>query len=143
MTELTLETLRAELAPMHAQLAELAPMRAQLAELAPMRAQIAGVEASLVGLDARVSGLDAKVASMRAQLESLPMIGRAITVLQQETRSLRAAFNDFARTNVTAGEIEALHADVNRVQAENFELQTRLATVERILEELQERGGGS
>jgi hypothetical protein len=46
---------------------------------------------------------------------------------------LRAAFNDFARTNVTAGEIEALHADVNRVQAENAELAARLATVERLL----------
>jgi hypothetical protein len=33
-------------------------------------------------------------------------------------RSLRAAVNDFARTNATVGEIEALHADVNRMQAE-------------------------
>ena len=56
-------------------------------------------------------------------------------MLQQETRALRAAFNDFARTNVTAGEIEALHADVNRVQAENAELAARLATVERLLQE--------
>jgi len=74
---------------------------------------------------------------MRAQLDGLPLINRSLTVLQQETRALRAAFNDFARTNVTACEIEALHADVNRVQAENAELQTRLATVERLLEELQ------
>jgi prefoldin subunit 5 len=113
MTDLTLETLRAELAPLRAQLED---MRAQLA------------------------GLDAKVAPMRAQLDGLPLISRSLTVLQQETRALRAAFNDFARTNVTAGEIEALHADVNRVQTENAELQTRLATVERLLEELQRRG---
>jgi hypothetical protein len=52
-------------------------------------------------------------------------------------RSLRAAFNDFARTNVTVGEVEALHTDVNRVQAENAEPQPRLATVERLLEHLQ------
>jgi len=109
--DLTLETLRAELAPLREQLADL---RAQLA------------------------GLEANVASMRAQLDGLPPINRTLTVLQQETRALRA-FNDFARTNVTAGEIEALHADVNRVQAENAKLQTRLPTVERLLEELQRR----
>ena len=119
MTDLTLEVLRAELAPMRAQLAEL--------------------DAKTSSLDAKVSSLDAKVSPMRAQLDGLPLIGRGVTILQQETRALRAAFNDFARTNVTAGEIEALHADVNRVQAENAELQTRLATVERLLDELQGR----
>ena len=104
-----------------------------------LRAQLAGLEAKVSGLDAKVSGLEAKVAPMRAQLDGLPLINRSLTVLQQETRALRGAFNDFARTNVTAGEIDALHADVNRVQAENVELQTRLATVERRLEELQRR----
>jgi chromosome segregation ATPase len=127
MTELTLETLRAELAPIHAQLGELAPMRAQLGDL---NAKVASIQAQL-------SDLEVKVAPMRAQLEGLPLISRALTVLQQETRALKAAFNDFARTNVTAGEIEALHADVNRVQAENMELQHRLATIERRLEDLQ------
>lgn len=122
MTELTLETLRSELAP----------MRQQLAELAPIRAQIAGLET-------RLAALDAKVAPLRAQLDGLPLISRSLTVLQQETRALRAAFNDFARSNVTAGEIDALHADVNRVQAENAELQARLATVERLVDELQGR----
>ncbi len=129
MTDLTLETLRAELAP----------IRAQLAELAPLRDRLDGLDAKLAGLDAKLAGLDAKVSPMRAQLDGLPLINRSLTVLQQETRALRAAFNDFARTNVTAGEIEALHTDVNRVQAENAELQTRLATVERLLEDVQKR----
>ncbi len=119
MTDLTLETLRAE--------------------LAPLRDRLDGLDAKLGGLDARLVDLDAKVAPMRAQLDGLPLINRSLTVLQQETRALRAAFNDFARTNVTAGEIEALHADVNRVQAENAELQTRLATIERLLEDVQKR----
>ncbi len=136
MTDLTLETLRAELAPIHAQLAELSPLREQVSDL---RAQIADLDAKLAGLDAKLAGLDAKVSPMRAQLDGLPLINRSLTVLQQETRALRAAFNDFARTKVTAGEIEALHADVNRVQAENAELQTRLATIERLLEDVQKR----
>jgi hypothetical protein len=41
---------------------------------------------------------------MRAQLDGLPLINRAVTVLQQESRSLKAAFNDFALTNTTAGD---------------------------------------
>ena len=65
------------------------------------------------------------------------MINRALAVLQEDMRSLKAASNDFARTNVTSGEVKALHADVNRVQAENTELQARLATVERLLEPLE------
>ena len=87
--------------------------------------------------DLTLESLRNELAPIRAQLDGLPVINRALTVLQQEMRSLRAAFNDFARTNVTAGEVEALHADVNRVQAENAELQTRLATVERLVEQLQ------
>jgi ubiquinone biosynthesis protein UbiJ len=99
MTDLTLENLRSE--------------------LAPIRAQLDGLPA------------------IRAQLDGLPVINRALTVLQQDMRPLRAAFNDFARTNVTVGEVEAFHSDVNRVQAENAELQARLAIVERLLEQLQ------
>jgi septal ring factor EnvC (AmiA/AmiB activator) len=116
MTDLTLETLRAE--------------------LAPLRDQVGDVRSRIADMRAQLADLDVKVAPMRAQLDGLPQISRSLTVLQQEIRVLRAAFNDFACRSVTAGEIEALHADVNRVQAENVELQTRLATVERLLAEL-------
>ncbi len=87
--------------------------------------------------DLTLENLRSELAPIRAQLDGLPVINRALTVLQQDMRSLRAAFDDFAGANVTAGEAEALHADVNRVQAENAELQARLATVERLLEQLQ------
>jgi hypothetical protein len=90
------------------------------AELAPLRAQLDGLPL------------------IRAQLDGLPLIQRAVTVIQQDVRGLRAAFNDFALTNPTAGEIEALHADVNRVQAENAELATKVATLERLVRELQQ-----
>jgi hypothetical protein len=36
------------------------------------------------------------------------------------------------------GEIEALHADVNRVQAEYAEIGVRVVTLERLVRELQE-----
>jgi hypothetical protein len=82
--------------------------------------------------------LRAELAPLRVQLDGLPLIQRAVTVIQQDVRGLRAAFNDFALTNPTAGEIEALHADVNRVQAENAELATKVATLERLVRELQQ-----
>jgi hypothetical protein len=97
MTELTLEILRAELAPIHTRLGT---------------------------IEARVAGL--------------PLIGAAIETLRQDVRMLRTAINDMARVNITAGEVEALHFDIDRVQAENMELATRLATVERLLEELRQ-----
>ena len=68
----------------------------------------------------------------------MPLLNRSLTVLQQEMRGLKAAFKDFARTNVTTGEIQALHADVNRVQAENAELAAKVATLERLVKELQD-----
>jgi hypothetical protein len=76
-----------------------------------------------------------ELAPMRAQLDGLPVINRALATLQSDTRAIRAAFNDFALTNVTKGEIEALHFDLNRVQAENAELQRRVATLERLNDE--------
>jgi hypothetical protein len=70
-----------------------------------------------------LENLRSELAPIRAQLDGLPVINRALTVLQQDMRSLRAAFSDFAGANVTVGDVEALHADVIRAQAENSELQ--------------------
>lgn len=82
-----------------------------------------------------LEALRSELAPMR---EELAFVRRAVVALQQDTRALRAAFNDFALTNPTAGEIQALHDDVNRVQAENADLQLRLATAERLIRELRE-----
>jgi len=62
---------------------------------------------------------------------------RMLDILQQDTRLIRAAVNDIARVDVTSGEVEALHQDVNRVQAENAELAAKVSTLERIVRELQ------
>lgn len=85
MTELTLETLRAELAPLH------------------------------------------------ARVDGLPLLGSAIAALQRDVRMLRAAINDMARVNITAGEVEALHDDINSIQERQTSIETRLATLERAL----------
>jgi len=62
---------------------------------------------------------------------------RAVVAPQQDTRSLKAAFNDFARVQPTSGEIEALHEEVNRVEAQNAELQIRLDGLEHKVRELE------
>jgi chromosome segregation ATPase len=100
--------------------------------------RLTGVEQRLTGVEGRLTGIEATLLPMRAQLDGLPFINRAVTTIQQEVRAVRAAFNDFALTNPTVGEIQALHHDVNRVQAENAELAHKVATLERLVRELQE-----
>jgi hypothetical protein len=104
--------------------------------------QLAAMDGRLATADGRLTAVNERLAalvSMRAQLDGLPLINRTVTVIQQDVRGLRAAFNDFALTNTTSGEIDALHQDVNWVQAENAELAVKVATLERLVRELQER----
>src|SRR5262252_4171245 len=47
---------------------------------------------------------------------------RMLDMLHQDTPMIRGAVNDFARESVTAGEVEAIHHDLNRAQREIAEL---------------------
>jgi ubiquinone biosynthesis protein UbiJ len=84
--------------------------------------------------------LRSELGPIMARVDGIPVISGSITGMQQDVRALKAAFNDFARTNVTVGEIKALHEDVNRVQAENAQLAARLSTLERLIEGLKAPG---
>lgn len=84
--------------------------------LEAIRAELTPIRARLDAIDARVNGL--------------PLIGEAIAVLQRDVRLLRAAVNDMGRTNITAGEVEAMHADIDRALAELRELTARVVTLE-------------
>ena len=75
---------------------------------------------------------------MRAQLDGLPPINRTRTVIQQDVRSLKAAFNDFALTSPTTGEIEALHAKLIVCKPRTPSLPVKVATLERLVRELQD-----
>jgi prefoldin subunit 5 len=81
--------------------------------------------------------LRAELAPIKARVDGLPFITRQLELVRQELRQLKAAFNDFALTNVTAGEIAALHQDVNAIQTKHLELETKLATLERLITEMQ------
>ena len=104
-----------------------------------LRSELAEGDARALQADTRA--LRADVASMRARLDGMPTLQRNLTVTQQEVRRLKAVFNNFAATNPTAGQIEALHSDVNRVQAENIELAVKVATLERLVGEMQDATG--
>jgi hypothetical protein len=101
LTDLTLELLREELAP----------------------------------IEQRLGAIEARLVPIEARLDGLPIMNRRLVGVEQNLRMLKSAFNDFALTNPTTGEIQALHEDVNRVQADYSELATRLTTVERLLEQ--------
>jgi DNA repair ATPase RecN len=87
-----------------------------------------------------IDGLQAELASVREQLKiieikvsGIPLIAESTHDLRRDLRMVKAAINDMARVNITAGEVEALHEEIDKIQAENAELATRLATVERLL----------
>ena len=123
MTELTLETFRTGMQT------ALEPIRAELqAALEPMRAQ-------LVSHSAQLATLNSEVKSIRIHVDGLPMIGISVHELRQDMRMMRAAINDLARTNITAGEVAAMHDDINRVQDKQMELERRIATLEREAQE--------
>jgi hypothetical protein len=76
-----------------------------------------------------------ELAPIRAQVDGIPLIQRAISIMQQEQRMMKAAINELARTQFTGGEVEALHSDVNSVQATHLQLESRIVTLERELKE--------
>jgi chromosome segregation ATPase len=140
MTDLTLEILREELAPIRASITTVqANIATVQADVAAVQADVAAVQASVATLEANVATLQADVAAMRPNVEGIPLIQRAVSVIQQEQRMMKAAINDLARTQFTTGEVEALHTDVNAVQSTHMELETRVLVLERQVKELRDR----
>jgi hypothetical protein len=74
------------------------------------------------------------LAEMRSELATLSKhVGdqdRLLNILQQDTREIRSALNDMARTNLTPREVEALHSDANRLQQGIAELEGRVDVIE-------------
>ena len=123
MTELTLEALRAELAPIRD-------------EQAATRAEVARIHARLGAIDARLGAIEARLGAIEPLAAGIPLLHRAIEQLRHESRQIKIAVNDIAAVQMTAGEAEALHTDVNKTMTRQDQLEARLATVERLIEEL-------
>lgn len=82
-------------------------------------------------LRAELEPIRQELAAWRPLMAGLPIVGAAIESLRHDVRTLRAAINDMARINITAGEVEALHADIDRLDTKQMELEARLAALER------------
>jgi hypothetical protein len=123
MTDLTLENLQAALLPLHTGLTELTSRL--ISEMANMRIRVDG-------LASRVDGLASEMANVRIRVDGLPLLGVAVETLRQDVRMTRAAINDISRINITAGEVESMHTDIDRTMARQDAMETRLATLERL-----------
>jgi hypothetical protein len=85
------------------------------------------IRSDITVLKADVAVIKADIAAIKTEQHTHAGF---LDVLQQDVRLIRAAVNDMARTDVTAGEIEALHHDVNRFQRQLLELTTRVEALE-------------
>ena len=103
-----------------------------------LREELAPIHAGQDALRARVDKIAAALDAMRPNVDGIPFLQRTLSTVQQEQRMMKAAINEIARTQFTSGEVDALHADVNAVQARDMELQTRLVTLEREIKETKE-----
>jgi chromosome segregation ATPase len=95
--------------------------------LRSIQADIAGLKADMTGLKHDMAGLKADNADAKAELRSHSDV---LNILLQEVREVRAAVNDIERTRVSAGEIEALHHDVTRMQRGLSDLTVRMERME-------------
>jgi ubiquinone biosynthesis protein UbiJ len=74
-----------------------------------------------------IAGLKADLGGVKTEVR---VHSRTLDILLQEGRLLRAAVNDFAKENVTPGEVEAIHHDLNRLRHEVSELTVRVEMIE-------------
>jgi hypothetical protein len=79
-----------------------------------------------------MDGLASEISSVRIRVDGLPLLGVAVETLRHDVRMTRAAINDMSRVNITAGEVEAMHTDIDRTMARQDAIETRLATLERL-----------
>src|SRR5258708_16653085 len=92
------------------------------------------VLAMLRRLDTNVERMGADIVRLTADMSAvkteLRVHTRTLDILLQEGRLLRAAVNDIAKENVTPGEVEAIHHDLNRLRHEVSELTVRVEMIE-------------
>jgi hypothetical protein len=70
------------------------------------------IQGDIAGIKGDVAGLKNDMGAVKTELR---VHSQTLDILLQEGRMLRAAVNDLARENVTPGEVEAIHYDLNRL----------------------------
>jgi DnaJ-domain-containing protein 1 len=92
-----------------------------LKSLGDLRAEVAGLRKEMNAFSFAQAGFSA----------AQKVFGNDINAMQQDVRMIRAALNDMARTNVTAGEVEAIHTDINRLNADYRDLAIEVEIIKR------------
>jgi len=67
---------------------------------------------------------------VRAISISIKLHGKMLNDIQQDVRDIRAAVGDMERTRLTAGEADALHLDLSRLQETVSALAVRVGVFE-------------
>lgn len=91
-------------------------------------------------IETRLDAVEKQIAAVREKIDAQPdmrLLGHQIEVLikrvgaleEKNTRAI-SAINDFARENVTPGEVEALHSGLSEVRSIEFDFDVRLRRVE-------------
>lgn len=108
-----------------------------LAAIADLKAH---VSSEVARLDAKVGHLQVEVAGLRERFDKQPdlrllghqmqaLIDRVSSLKEKNVRAL-AAINDFARENVSPGEVEALHSELKEMRELEFRHDVRLRRIE-------------
>ena len=84
------------------------------------------LQAALEPLQRAVTVLQQDVTALRLEATAHT---RVLDILPQDARLLRGSINDMAKESVTAGEMEAVHHDLNRMQLEVARLAARVEPV--------------
>lgn len=71
------------------------------------------IQGDIAGVKGDIAGLKADMTTVKSELR---VHSRTLDIVLQEGRLLRAAVHDIAKENVTPGEVEAIHHDLNRLQ---------------------------
>jgi ubiquinone biosynthesis protein UbiJ len=85
------------------------------------------IRADMASLTAKVDHISSDQSVFRTEQRTQ---SRTLNILLQEGRMVRAAVNDLAKENVTPGEMEAVHEDLNRLRLEMDSVITRIEQLE-------------
>jgi hypothetical protein len=92
---------------------------------------------TLEALRAELAPITRRLAAIEPAAAGIPFIQRGIETLRHEIRQIKFAINDVAAIQMTSGEAEALHDDVDKTMNKQNELEARIVTLERLIKELQ------
>jgi DNA repair ATPase RecN len=94
-------------------------------------------EINLEFLAEQLSQMRTDIEAIKIHVSGLPLIATTLHELRDDARDVRAdirmvkaAINDMARINITAGEVETLHAELDRLADAQIDIRARLALLE-------------